>query len=178
MDTLALGMQWEPDRPRVLVAACSDGRLQEATDAFLARELGVRQYDRLYLPGGGGALAASGVDFLRADKARQECRFLIEAHQVRHLILLFHGPSPGGPPEAVCADYRRKHSWQRPDQVRAQQDADVRDLLGRRAAFAGAAQLSIYRFEVAAGGALQVAALQLDGRSIADGALRQARPTA
>ena len=48
MGTLTLGMPWDPERPRVLVAACSDGRLQEATDAFLSRALGVRQYDRLY----------------------------------------------------------------------------------------------------------------------------------
>lgn len=162
MDRWALGMRWEPERPRLLVAACSDGRLQEATDAFLSRALGVRQYDRLYLPGGGGALAASGSDFLRAEKMRQECRFLIEAHRVEHLVLLLHGPAPGGPPEAVCADYRRKHSWQRPDQVRAQQEADVRDLLGRRAAFAGEARLSIYRFEVGADGVLEVASLHVD----------------
>jgi len=38
--TRALGMQWSPARPRVLVVACSDGRLQEATDAFLASALG------------------------------------------------------------------------------------------------------------------------------------------
>ena len=162
MDRWALGMRWEPDRPRLLVAACSDGRLQEATDAFLSRALGVRQYDRLYLPGGGGALAASGSDFLRADKMRQECRFLIEAHGVEHLVLLFHGPAPGGPPEAICADYLRKHSWQRPDQVRAQQEADVRDLLGRRSAFAGEARLSVYRFEVTAGCALEVTPLHVD----------------
>ena len=162
MDRWTLGMRWEPERPRILVAACSDGRLQEATDAFLARALGVRQYDRLYLPGGGGALAASGSDFLRAEKARQECRFLIEAHRVEHLILLFHGPAPGGPPEAVCADYRRKHSWQRPDQVRAQQEADVRDLIDRRSAFAGEARLSIFRFEVTADRALDVAPLHVD----------------
>ena len=168
MDTWALGMDWQPDRPRVLVAACSDGRLQEATDAFLARALGVRQYDRLYLPGGGGALAASGADFVRAEKVRQECRFLVEAHGVEHLILLFHGPAPGGPPEAVCADYRRKHAWQRPDQVRAQQEADVRDLLGRRPAFAGEARLSVYRFEVTADGALEVAPLHVDAVSPAD----------
>src|SRR5688500_14161225 len=129
MDTWTLGMQWEPDRPRILVAACSDGRLQEATDAFLAGALGIRQYDRLYLPGGGGALSASGSYFLRAAEVRRECRLLIEAHAVEHLLLLFHGPAAGGPPEAVCADYRRKHSWQRPDQVRAQQDTDVRDLI-------------------------------------------------
>ena len=163
MDTLALGMRWDSDRPRILVAACSDGRLQEATDVFLARALGIRQYDRLYLPGGGGALAASGSDFLRAEKARQECRFLIEAHRVEHLILLFHGPAPGGPTEAICADYRRKHSWQRMEQVRAQQDADVRDLLGRRSAFAADARLSVYRFEVTVERALQVATLHADG---------------
>ena len=50
MGTLTLGMPWDPERPRVLVAACSDGRLQEATDAFLSSALGVRQYDRLYVP--------------------------------------------------------------------------------------------------------------------------------
>lgn len=162
MEIVPLGMRWEPDRPRVLVAACSDGRLQEATDSFLTRALGVRQYDRLYLPGGGGALSASGADFMRAAEVRRECRFLIEAHAVEHLILLFHGPAAGGPPEAVCADYRRKHSWQRPDQVRAQQEADVRDLLGRRSEFAGDARLSVHRFEVTAAGTLQVAALHVD----------------
>ena len=168
METFPLGMHWQPDRPRVLVAACSDGRLQEATDSFLARALGVRQYDRLYLPGGGGALSASGADFLRAGEVRRECRFLIEAHGVEHLILLFHGPAAGGPAKAVCADYRRKHSWQRPDQVRAQQEADVRDLLGRRSEFAGGAQLSAYRFDVTAVGDLQVAALHVDASAAAD----------
>jgi hypothetical protein len=160
--SLSLGMRWEPDRPRILVAACSDGRLQEATDAFLARALNVRQYDRLYLPGGGGALCASGADFMRAAEVRRECRFLIEAHGVEHLVLLFHGPAVGGPPASVCADYRRKHSWQRPDQVRAQQESDVRDLLGRREEFAGAARLSIYRFEVMASSELTVATLHTD----------------
>jgi hypothetical protein len=162
METFPLDLSWEPARPRILVAACSDGRLQEATDSFLARALGVRQYDRLYLPGGGGALSASGADFMRAAEVRRECRFLIEAHGVEHLILLFHGPAAGGPAEAVCADYRRKHSWQRPDQVRAQQEADVRDLLSRRPEFAGRAQVSAYRFEVTGGGGLKVAALYVD----------------
>jgi len=116
METLRLGMPWDPERPRVLVAACSDGRLQEATDKFLDRALGVRQYDRLYVPGGGGGLASSGAHFLRARELRRECQFLVEAHGVEHLILLFHGPAPGGPAEAVCADYRRKHPWYRPEE--------------------------------------------------------------
>ena len=162
METWTLGMPWEPVRPHILVAACSDGRLQEATDAFLAGALGVRQYDRLYLPGGGGALAASGTDVLRAERARLECRFLVEAHGVEHLVLLFHGPGPDGPTEAVCADYRRKHPSQRPDQVRAQQEADVRDLVARRTEYAGDARLSIYRLEVTGTGTLEVVPLHVD----------------
>jgi hypothetical protein len=165
METLRLGMPWDPERPRVLVAACSDGRLQEATDKFLDRALGVRQYDRLYVPGGGGGLASSGAHFLRARELRRECQFLVEAHGVEHLILLFHGPAPGGPVEAVCADYRRKHPWYRPDQVRAQQDTDVRDLLNRRDEFAGGARLSAYRIEVTAAGDLSVATLHIDATS-------------
>src|SRR4026209_2489832 len=60
--------QWLPDRPSTLVIACSDGRLQEATDEFLAHHLQVTRYDRFYVPGGAGALAASGRDFLRAQQ--------------------------------------------------------------------------------------------------------------
>jgi hypothetical protein len=163
-------MPWEPTRPRVLVVACSDGRLQEATDAFLARALGVRQYDRFYVPGGGGALAASGSDFMRAHQLRRECRFLVEAHQVEHLVLLLHGPAADGPAEAVCADYRRKQPWARPAQVRAQQEADVRDLLGRRGDFAGTARVSVYRFEVTAARALAVAMLHEDAAPLIDAA--------
>lgn len=162
METLTLGMPWEAERPRVLVAACSDGRLQEATDAFLSRALGVRQYDRLYIPGGGGGLASSGAHFLRARELRRECLFLVGAHGVEHLILLFHGPAANGPAEAICADYRRKHPWYRSDQVRAQQDTDVRDLLSRREEFAGSARLSAYRIEVTAAGDLVVATLHSD----------------
>jgi hypothetical protein len=168
MDVMSLGMAWEPTRPHVMVVACSDGRLQEATDAFLSRELGVRQYDRFYVPGGGGALSASGREFMRAEQLRRECRFLVEAHDVEHLVLLFHGPAADGPAEALCADYRRKQSWARPSQLRAQQEADVRDLLSRRNEFAGAARLSAYRFEVTATGGLSVATLHQDAAPAED----------
>ena len=99
--------RWSPERPNVLVVACSDGRLQEATDAFLANELGVVRYDRFYVPGGGGALAASGYDLARAQQMRRECRYLIELHRVQRVILLMHGPAANGPLDAACADYRR-----------------------------------------------------------------------
>jgi hypothetical protein len=134
--------------PRTLVVACSDGRLQEATDAFLAEELGLTEYDRFYMPGGGGALAASGRDFIRAQQLRRECRYLVELHQVEHVVLLFHGPSSDGPPDATCADYRRKLSGASAAVIHARQERDATELLERREEWAGTAEVSTYRCEV------------------------------
>lgn len=154
-----LDMQWRRMRPRILVIACSDGRLQQATDAFLAEALGIRHYDRLYVPGGGGCLSAVGGEVMRAYGLRRECQFLVEAHRIDHLILLFHGPAVGGPTEAVCADYQRKHPSADAKQIRAQQEADLRDLLGRRHQFAGKARVSAFRIEVSTEDRLEVATL-------------------
>jgi hypothetical protein len=67
----ALG-EWLPDRPSTLVVACSDGRLQYATDDFLARHLGVTRYDRFYVPACAGyrrKLPWASVTELRARQA-------------------------------------------------------------------------------------------------------------
>ena len=115
---------WIHHRPGALVVACSDGRLQQCVDGFLNQKLGITDYDRLYLPGGPGALATSG-EYLRADFARRELEFLIDAHQLERIVLLFHGCTPDGPEAAMCADYRRKY-FGRPLQellVRQQRDA-------------------------------------------------------
>ena len=152
--------RWTPDRPHTLVVACSDGRLQEATDAFLSRELGLAQFDRFYVPGGGGALASSGRDFIRAQQLRKECAYLIELHAVQRVILLFHGPASGGPSEAVCADYRRKMPWASPDLVALKQQQDSLELVDRRAEWAGAASVSAYRCEVGAGGMIAFRTLE------------------
>ena len=167
MDNLALGLPWNPDRPHILVITCSDGRLQEATDQFLTQALGIRHYDRLYMPGGGGAMASTSMQ-PRARQFREDCKFLVEAHQVEHLILLFHGPSEDGPKEALCADYTRKFPWMGAQQVRAQQAADVRDLVSRRSEYAGDAMLALYRLEVGADGLLGVVALHEDAPELAD----------
>ena len=52
--------EWSPDRPNTLVIALSDGRLQEATDEFLAHHLHVMRYDRFYVPGGAGQGSLNG----------------------------------------------------------------------------------------------------------------------
>ncbi|HSJ64862.1 MAG TPA: hypothetical protein VK922_13285 [Gemmatimonadaceae bacterium] len=176
MQSISLAERWRPSRPHVLVVACSDGRLQEATDEFLDRALGVRQYDRLYAPGGAGALASSGRDFMRAQAWRRECRFLVEAHQVEHLVLLFHGPAVDGPLAAVCADYRRKHPWATAAQLRERQEQDVGDLLERRDEFTGETHVSIFRFEVDSDASVTVVTLYADPGALADDSSGDATP--
>jgi hypothetical protein len=130
------------------VVACSDGRLQEQTDAFLTSRLGLAGFDRFYVPGGGGALASSGRDFIRAEQLRRECAYLIGLHEVSRVILLFHGPAISGPPEAMCADYHRKFPWASVETVREQQARDAIELIQRRTEWAHAATVSAYRCEI------------------------------
>src|SRR5688500_635886 len=157
--------QWTADRPSTLIVACSDGRLQEATDDFLAGQLRVTRYDRFYVPGGGGALSASGRDFLRAQQIRRECRYLVDLHAVRHIVLLFHGPTMNGPIAAACADYRRKLPWASVTELRRRQELDADELRATREEWAGAAAVAIYRCEVDARGNIHFADLAGDSRS-------------
>jgi hypothetical protein len=155
-------MRWDHARPRILVVACSDGRLQEATDEFLNIELGVTHYDRLYIPGGAGALSPSGRDFLRAHQVRQECKYLVQLHGVERMFALFHGPGMTGPAAAVCADYRRKFPWASPVELRKQQEEDARELLRYRHEWSDRAAVSIYRVEVSASADITFVPLHVD----------------
>ena len=165
MDDRVASHRWTPERPHTLVVACSDGRLQQATDAFLARDLGLTQFDRFYVPGGGGALASSGRDFIRAQQLRRECAYLIDLHAVERVILLFHGPAERGPAEAVCADYRRKLPWASPELLGLRQRQDSEDLIDRCGEWAGKATVSSYRCEVHLDGALTFRVLDASLRS-------------
>ena len=151
--------QWTPQRPRTLVIACSDGRLQQATDLFLQTELGLAEFDRLYVPGGGGALSASDRDVFRAQQLRGECKYLVQLHQVRRIIVLFHGPAVDGPAEAVCADYRRKLPWATPDVLRQRQARDAVELTHLHHEWAADATVTAYRCEVGASHAVTFRAL-------------------
>jgi hypothetical protein len=145
-----------------MVIACSDGRLQEATDEFLASELKITRYDRFYVPGGGGALASSGTDPVRAQQMCAECRYLVELHAVKRVIALFHGPSEAGRIEAACADYRRKLPWAPIAELRARQEEDAVDLLARRREWAADAGVLLYRCEVDAAGGITFVNLDPD----------------
>jgi hypothetical protein len=165
--------QWLPDRPSTLVIACSDGRLQEATDDFLGYHLQVTRYDRFYVPGGAGALAASGRDFLRAQQIRRECRYLVELHGVRHIVLLFHGPTMDGPPAAACADYRRKLPWASVTELRSRQEQDAEELCRTREEWAGSAAVVMYRCEVDSRGSICFVDLLGDARNHLHSELRR-----
>jgi hypothetical protein len=147
-----------------MVVACSDGRLQEATDAFLAGQFKITRYDRFYVPGGGGALASSGTDAARAQQMCAECKYLVDMHAVRRVIVLFHGPSSEGRIEAACADYRRKLPWATVAQLREQQEADAVDLLKRRREWASEAGVLLFRCEVDSAGTLSFVNLDPESR--------------
>ena len=120
--------RWNVERPRVLVACCSDGRLQESIDEFLQNYFSIRDYDRFYAPGGPAALTPGGYEFLRATQYRDDLAFLVRVHKVEELLLIFHGAAPDGPAEATCAHYHRVLPGAGPAAVRDQQFQDLADL--------------------------------------------------
>lgn len=147
--------RWNRNRPGALVVACSDGRLQENVDEFLSTRLGIVHYDRLYAPGGPGALASSGIEFLRSDLFRREAEFLVAAHEIERAYLIFHGPADDGPDEAVCADYRRIFPRWDAERIRMQQAQDLAEIRRRGFGWQRAVHVQAYRCEIGADGAIR-----------------------
>jgi hypothetical protein len=108
-----------------------------------------------------------------------ECKYLVDLHQVKRVILLFHGPSASGRIEAACADYRRKLPWAPIVELRAQQEADAVDLTRRRREWASDAAVLLYRCEVDAAGRIEFVNLDPDSRlgSEGSGHMRPRRTT-
>jgi len=152
LTNFTVGTRWVRDNPHTLVVACSDGRFQQEVDEFLHEHLRISQYDRCYIPGGAGALVPGGVEFTRASQIRKECCFLIEAHGIERVVLLFHGPAHGGPEEAVCGDYKRRFPTKSAEAVRERQNEDAEAIL--RSGLAGA-PVELYRCEVTENGEVQ-----------------------
>jgi hypothetical protein len=152
---------WNRQRPNALVVACSDGRLQENLDEFLTNHLGITRYDRLYAPGGPGALASSGYEYMRSDAFRREFQFLMEAHEIEDVYLIFHGPSEDGPEDALCADYRRLFPNHTAAQIREDQMKDAADILRRGIGGIRQVQTYVYRCEVRGDGAIQFVAMNV-----------------
>lgn len=132
-----------------MIVACSDGRYQLSLDEFLNNHLGIMHYDRLYAPGGPGALASSMNSYFRGEQFRQESTFLVEAHGLEEIIFIFHGPThPEGPSDATCADYRRKMTGANTEEIYRQQEADLQEAVKAVMKANPQMHISAYRAEV------------------------------
>jgi len=150
------GSKWSAERPHVLVVACSDGRYQQSLDEFLDSHLGITSYDRLYAPGGPGAMASSTLSYFRGEQFRQDAAFLVDAHSLETIVLIFHGPALGeGPHEATCADYRRKMHGASTPEVNRQQEADLQEAVKAITKVNPAIDIHAYRAEVRADARVQ-----------------------
>lgn len=69
---------------------CSDGRVGEHFDDFLQNGLNLPRYDRIALPGGPACLAGHPEAHLEEQGVVDELKFLVEAHQLRHIVLIAH----------------------------------------------------------------------------------------
>jgi hypothetical protein len=127
-------------------------------DEFL-NSRGIQHYDRLFVPGGPGALASSGFELLRLDQLRRETKFLVEAHKIEEVFLIFHGAASDGPEHACCADYKRKLPGTSSDEVNAAQEGDVVELR-RLFEWPINLKLHIYRAEVGSDGKVRFVSLQ------------------
>lgn len=80
------------DANRVHAAAvyCSDGRFGEQIDDLLQHELQLPRYDRLAVPGGAACLAGHFNAYREEEGVAQQLRFLLEVHNLRHLVLVAH----------------------------------------------------------------------------------------
>jgi hypothetical protein len=141
---------WRAEEPNALVIACSDGRIDEQLDEFLQQHLRLVDYERVYLPGGPGSLSGSACEYTRADQVQRECGFLVEAHKVEEVVLIFHGAAEGGPDEAVCGDYRRKYATASCQDLNRQQETDLVDALRSSYPWLKKVRVRAFRAEVAA----------------------------
>ncbi|HEY3330070.1 MAG TPA: carbonic anhydrase [Capsulimonadaceae bacterium] len=122
-------IEWYPSRPHILVIACSDGRLQKSLDDFLHENMGVTDYDRLFAPGGPGAFTPDGVEPVRSAQFLQELRFLVRAHGIERIILVFHSAAEGGPVDSICGDYMRLFPGADQKKVADQQSRDLVEVI-------------------------------------------------
>ncbi len=92
---------------------------------------------------------------MRGDWFRRECAFLINAHDIQDVYLVFHGPAADGPADATCGDYRRRLPYLTPNEIRAQQQKDAAEILRGGIGFGITVRMHPYRCEVTANGRVQ-----------------------
>lgn len=73
-----------------VVVYCSDGRFGDQTEEFLNRNLGLKRYDRLVVPGGAACLTGYHPSHMQDEGIFAQLRFLIEAHALKRVVLIAH----------------------------------------------------------------------------------------
>jgi len=101
----------------------------------------------LYSPGGPGALAAGNPE-VKTDQLRRELKFLMDAHKIEEIVLLFHGADRSGPEHAVCAHYKRVLPGATRRQVAVQQHADAAEAITVISGIAPMVKVHVFRAEV------------------------------
>ena len=84
-----MGLAFDPRHPSALAVYCSDGRFTRAVEALL-RKLGHDRLDTMTLPGGPALLNHGPADLSEVFIFSRATRFLIEAHEITHVVLLAH----------------------------------------------------------------------------------------
>ncbi len=81
---------YSPERIHAAAMYCSDGRMGEHFDNFLTVGLSLPRYDRVILPGGPACLAGYPEMIVNEESVVDELKFLIDAHQLRRVVLVQH----------------------------------------------------------------------------------------
>ena len=105
---------FEAQRIGAAAIYCSDGRYGEQMDEFLHQSLGLPRYDRIAVPGGAGCLGDHTHAFTEASSLERQLRFLIEAHELKRIVLIAHHQ---------CAFYH--HAWLGMQTLKERQAADL-----------------------------------------------------
>ncbi len=106
---------YETSRINAAAVYCSDGRIGDHIDDFLHRGFGLPRYDRLACAGGPVALAGRLLAFWEGRGVEDQLRFLVQAHAVRHVVLIAH---------AGCAYYSERLRLA-PGTMESEQRADL-----------------------------------------------------
>lgn len=122
-------VRWFPGHAKMLVVACADGRFTGYVEAFVHNDLGVDEFDCLFVPGGPGSMSDAGGQFTRAEQMRREVRFLMDRHNTGDVVLIWHGPAEDGPDEAVCGHYLNLCAGKTAREISRLQELDATDLV-------------------------------------------------
>lgn len=104
---------WLDEVDHVLVVFCSEPRYREAIGEFLGTK-GIVRYDQAVMPGGPAIILQSSFTFTN-DRAR--IKLLLEEHEIARVIGIAH---------FKCAYYRHRFEAIAPEEMRKQQEADLR----------------------------------------------------